>query len=103
MSIIESFFSVVGTWFGYVGSCVASPDASCRPFLAFVVLAAASAAALALVLLAYQALKRDASHEMEEQRAQARALAAQERIRRTVVARETAAANPARVTAHIPA
>jgi hypothetical protein len=47
---------------------------SCRPFLAFVVLAAASAAALALVLLAYQALKRGESSEMEEQRAKARAL-----------------------------
>ena len=95
MSIIESFFGVIATWFGYVGSCVSSPDASCGPFLAFVVLAAASAAALVLVLLAYQALKRDESQEMEEQRAKARALAVQERIRRTVVARETSAAHPA--------
>ena len=95
MSIIESFFGVIATWFGYVGSCVASPDASCGPFLAFVVLTAASAAALALVLLAYQALKRDESQEMEEQRTKARALAVQERIRRTVVAKETSAANPA--------
>ena len=95
MSIIESLWGVIATWFGYVGSCVATPDASCGPFLAFVVLAAASAAALALVLLAYQALKRDESQEMEEQRAKARALAAQERIRRRVVARESSAANPA--------
>ncbi|HUP95998.1 MAG TPA: hypothetical protein VM164_13915 [Burkholderiales bacterium] len=94
MSIIESFFGVIATWFGYVGSCVASPDASCWPFLAFVVLAAASAAALALVVLAYQALKRDESHEVEEQRAKARALAAHERIRRTILARETTAATP---------
>jgi hypothetical protein len=103
MSIIESFFGVIATWFGYVGSCVASPDASCRPFLAFVVLGAASAAALALVLLAYQALKRDESHEMAEQRANARALAARERIRRTAVARETTAANPPRTGSHVAA
>ena len=92
MSIIEAFFGVIATWFGYVGSCVASPDASCGPFLAFVVLAAASAAALALLVLAYQALQREESRELEERRAKARALAAQERIRRTVEAKDSTAA-----------
>lgn len=102
MSVIESFFGVIATWFGYVGSCVALPDASCGPFLGFVVLAAASAGALALVLLAYQALQREESREVEEQRAKARALAAQERIRRTVEPKG-ATALPESAGAHIAA
>src|SRR5688572_9084009 len=103
MPIIESFFGIIATWFGYVGSCVASPDASCGPFLAFVVLAAASAAALALLLLAYQTLQREESRELEERRAKARALAAQERIHRTVEAKGSTPALPGSAGLHIAA
>ncbi len=47
-------FTTVGAWFGYVGACAVSPDATCRPLLAFLALGAAAVAALALVLIAYR-------------------------------------------------
>src|SRR5690349_9750767 len=57
MGAIDSVFSLVGKWFGYVGACVFSTDATCRPFLAFFALGAAACAALILVLLAYRAAR----------------------------------------------
>jgi hypothetical protein len=57
MGFIESFFLVIGKWFGYVGACMFVPDATCRPFLAFVALGAAACAALALVVMAYRAAR----------------------------------------------
>jgi hypothetical protein len=57
MGIIESFFLVIGKWFGYVGACMFVPDATCRPFLAFVALGAAACAALTLVVMAYRAAR----------------------------------------------
>jgi hypothetical protein len=57
MSVIESFFFLIAKWFGYVGACIATPDATCRPFLAFLALGAASCAALTLVLMAYRAAR----------------------------------------------
>jgi len=47
-------FSVIGTWFGYVGACAISADATCRPLLAFLALGAAATAALSLVLIGYR-------------------------------------------------
>lgn len=47
-------FTAIGTWFGYVGACAVSQDATCRPLLAFVALGAAAVAALALILIAYR-------------------------------------------------
>jgi hypothetical protein len=47
-------FAAVGTWFGYVGACAVSPDATCRPLLAFLALGAAALAALSLILIAYR-------------------------------------------------
>ena len=55
MGVIESFFVMIAKWFGYVGACLVVPDATCRPFMAFVALGAAACAALTLVLLAYRA------------------------------------------------
>lgn len=55
MGAIESLSLLIGKWFGFVGACMFVPDATCRPFLAFVALAAAACAALALVLMAYRA------------------------------------------------
>ena len=49
-----ALFTSIGTWFGYVGACAVSPDATCRPLLAFLALGAAAAAALALVFIAYR-------------------------------------------------
>lgn len=54
MGAIDSFFSSVASWFGYVGSCALSPEATCRPFLAFLALGVSAAAALALLLIAYR-------------------------------------------------
>lgn len=48
-------FTAFGTWFGYVGACAVSADATCRPLLAFLALGAAATAALALILIAYRA------------------------------------------------
>ena len=47
-------FTVIGTWFGYVGACAVSPDATCRPLLAFLALGAAATSALALILIAHR-------------------------------------------------
>jgi hypothetical protein len=55
MGAIESLSLLIGKWFGFVGACMFVPDATCRPFLAFVALAAAACAALALVWMAYRA------------------------------------------------
>src|SRR4051812_43273821 len=55
MSAIESLSLLVGKWFGYVGACMSAPDATCRPFLAFIALGAAACAALTLVVMAYRA------------------------------------------------
>ena len=55
MSVIHAFFDFVGTWFGFVGSCMASPTGACVPFLAFFAIGVAAGAALFLVLLAYRA------------------------------------------------
>jgi hypothetical protein len=85
---------LIGTWFGYVGSCVASPDATCRPFLAFLALAAAAVAALALVLMAYRAEHERAMREIEERRARKRALDMQDRPRLAPGEAELAAHRP---------
>jgi heme/copper-type cytochrome/quinol oxidase subunit 2 len=53
MSVIHAFFEFVANWFGFVGSCIASPSGACIPFLAFLALGAAASSALVLVLLAY--------------------------------------------------
>jgi hypothetical protein len=105
MSVIDSIFSVIGTWFGYVGSCVATPNATCTPFVSFIVLGAAATAGLALVVMAYHALQREETREIEERRAKARALATQERIRRRIATRAAVRA-PARsvhTASHAPA
>lgn len=77
-------FHLIGTWFGYVGACVATPDATCRPLIAFVALGAAASAALTLVLLAYGNVQRRESADGEEQRANARSAEAQARVRRAL-------------------
>jgi hypothetical protein len=66
MSAISGFFQSIGTWFGYVGSCVASPNATCVPFVAFVGLAGAAGAALALVLLAYRSAREREARKIEQ-------------------------------------
>ena len=87
MNAIYSFFSTIGTWFGYVGSCAVGAEMTCRPFLAFVVLTIASGAALALVMRAYRALRPEQERrEAEERRARARERETQERIRRKIAA-----------------
>ena len=83
---------LVGTWFGYVGACVASPDVTCRPLIAFIALGAAASAALTLLLLAYANVQRRETAEVEEQRANARTAHTQVRMRRSVA--ERAAVKP---------
>ena len=85
MSIIHS----IGTWFGYVGSCVATPDATCRPFLAFVALAVAATTALVLLVLAYN--RKDSpvtTAEVEDRRTRLRTLELQDRVRRTLAGQQ---------------
>lgn len=85
-------FDLIGTWFGYVGACVASPDATCRPLIAFIALGAAASAALTLVLLAFGNVQRRETAQIEQQRATARSLEAQQRVRRALA--ERAAVKP---------
>ena len=70
MGAVESLSLLIGKWFGFVGACMFVPDATCRPFLAFVALAAAACAALALVVMAYRAAARrpDAARAAEPSR-----------------------------------
>jgi membrane protein implicated in regulation of membrane protease activity len=90
MGILESIFSTIYTWFGFVGACVVGPNATCRPFLAFLALAIASGAALLLVTRAYRALQGhdEASDEFgAERHERVRHLRAQQQVRRAVTAR----------------
>lgn len=80
-------FAVIGTWFGYVGACLVAPDATCRPFLAFILLGAAASAALTLVILAYRSAQARESALTEERRARLRTAETRERVRRAVAAR----------------
>jgi hypothetical protein len=73
MSVIHATFDAVGTWFGFVSGCVASPSGACVPFLAFLALGAAAVAALVLVLLAYRAAVRRNEGEKRPEAPQARA------------------------------
>jgi hypothetical protein len=52
---MSAFVESIGTWFGFVGSCVASPTGACIPFLAFLALGVAAGAAFAGVVIAYRA------------------------------------------------
>ena len=82
MGVIESFFLLIGRWFGYVGACVFVPDATCRPFLAFIALGAAACAALTLVVMAYRAAGRRDAAMAEASPTPVRSNATQERPRR---------------------
>jgi Flp pilus assembly protein protease CpaA len=77
----------IGTWFSYVGSCLVAPDATCRPFLAFILMGAAASAALTLVLMAYRSAQAREAAEIEERRAISRTAETQERVRRAIAAR----------------
>lgn len=78
------FFDLIGTWFGYVGSCVAAPNATCRPFLAFIALGIAATAALTLMILAYRKRHARDLAEIEERRTRERTREMQERVHRTL-------------------
>ena len=57
--MVEGFISAIGTWFGFVGSCVAGSGTACRPFLAFVAITAAAGVALALLVAAFRSLQQE--------------------------------------------
>ena len=80
-------FGSIGTWFGYVGACVAAPDATCRPLLAFVALGVAALAALTLVLLAYRDTYARVRAESEERHAAQRSAEVQERLQHSLAER----------------
>lgn len=87
-------FENVGSWFGFVGACVANADAICTPFLAFVALLAASGSALTLLFIAYKAAQsRHAASEPAHTEG-ARSVENRERVRRAL-AMNRAAARPA--------
>ena len=72
MEVIGAFFGGIAKWFGFVGACVAGPNATCVPFIAFFALAIAAAAALWLIARAYRNLRgedeADAAQRLERQR-----------------------------------
>ena len=82
---MNGLFNFVGMWFGYVGSCVVGPDATCRPFLAFLALGIAAAVALTVLLMWYRSGNRRTTAEVEDGRARARVQDIQARIRRRSV------------------
>jgi hypothetical protein len=83
-------FDLISTWFGYVGSCVASPDATCRPFIAFIALGVAATAALTLTILAYRKHYARDRVEIEERRTRQRTREMQDRVRRTLAGQPVA-------------
>lgn len=85
-----SLFNFIITWFGYVGHCVTAPDATCRPFLAFIALGVAAGAALTLVLLAYRAAQGRDMSAIEASRVRTRSRD-RERMRDVLLERELAA------------
>ena len=87
-------FTFIGTWFGYVGSCLAAPDATCRPFLAFILMGAAASAALTLVIMAYRSAQAREAAEIEERRVTSRTTETRARVRRAVAARSPASNPP---------
>lgn len=95
MAALESLFSVTGTWFGFVGSCVAGTGLACRPFLAFVALTAAAGVALALLILAYRALQKEQTREYQEPRPSARSLQLREPVWHASEKKSTAQRVPA--------
>ena len=76
--------NLIGTWFGYVGACVIAPDATCRPFLAFVALGVAAAAALTLLIIAYRGAYARDTAKVEERQTLERMREMQDRVRRTL-------------------
>ena len=83
-------FADIGSWFGFVGACVANAEATCRPFLAFMALLAASGAALTLLLIAFRQRQLADSADTESDLARRRELEMKERLRRTIAARRAA-------------
>ena len=77
-------FTSIGTWFGYVGACAVSPDATCRPLLAFLALGAAAAAALALVIIAYRTGAAREAAALDARQSNARGPTPQDRARRSL-------------------
>ena len=84
MGILESLFASIATWLGYVGSCAVAPDATCRPFLAFIALGAAASAALTLVLIAYRSARAREVSPANQPQIGARSQEVQERLRRMI-------------------
>lgn len=89
-----SFFTFVATWFGYVGSCVVAPDATCRPFLGFILMGAAACAALTLIILAYRSAQAREAAAVEERRERAQTAQTRERVRSALAARLQARETP---------
>jgi hypothetical protein len=102
MSIVSSFFGLVSTWFGFVGSCVVGPQATCVPFLGFVALAAVSLAAFVFLVRAYRAMGTDQTKVKAEREAQAREHAMRDRVRRKLQA-NTVRGSGGRRGWHVPA
>ena len=86
MDVIVNFFGTIGAWFGFVGSCVAGPSATCIPFIAFFALAVASGAALWLIARAYARLHDEDEQRAEERRERLRKLRTQQRLQRAIAA-----------------
>jgi|SoiMethySBSTD1v2_1073268.scaffolds.fasta_scaffold26137_6 hypothetical protein len=63
-AIIES----IGNWFGFVGSCVASPTGACVPFVIFLTIAVAASAVLAGIYFAYRAATQNEAVEPRRNR-----------------------------------
>jgi hypothetical protein len=102
MSVIGSFFTHIGTWFGYVGSCVVGPDPTCRPFLGFVLLAALAVGAFVLLVMAYRSLNTEDTRDKAEREARLREREMREHVRRTLQA-NTVRGSGGRRSWHVPA
>lgn len=97
---MNSVLHFLASWFGYVGSCVAAPDATCRPLLAFVALGVSASAGLLLIVLAYRHAHAREMSEVAARRASLRAAQTQERVRRAAVPQAIRAAQPLRSALH---
>ena len=87
MSVVNTFWSYVDAWFGYVSWCLSATDLACRPFLAFVALLGASGGTLVLLCVALSALLNDLADDLEQRRRERRMVQEAAMLREKVHAR----------------
>jgi hypothetical protein len=95
---MNAFIEPIANWFGFVGSCVASPIDACIPFAAFLAVLIAASAALVGLYVSYRPyVQRDAGDSRRARERGTRSVL-RERIRLEPHARKSAPASTVQAT-----